>query len=109
MAGFLRDMWEESFLLILFNFLWVLASVPGWLVFGYGGIDRDFPVLMLGPLRLLPWPFFTFALQSTAADIGERRAVGLASFFQAGRRHWRPAYAWGILNLVVGAIVAANL
>jgi hypothetical protein len=109
LAGFLRDWREESFLLILFNFLWVAASLPGWLVLAYGAVGRDLAVVLLGLILLVPWPFFTFALQASAAEVGEGRPVGVSSFFQAGWRSRGAAYAGGGINLLLVLLVASNL
>ena len=63
---------------------------------------------MLGLILLLPWPFFTFALQAAAAAIGQGRAIGIGSFFGLGRDHWHAAYLWAGVNLAALALLAAN-
>jgi len=103
-----QDLREESFLLILFNFLWMGASVPGMVLLGYGAVARFLPLALLGLLLLLPWPVATFALFQTAADIGERRVVSLGSFLRAGLRTWKVAFAWAGMTLIVLALLLSN-
>ena len=103
------DIWGESFLVILFNILWVVGSAPGLLILGYGALSRNLYLLLGGLIALLPWPFMTFSLFHATYDIVEEKAVGFGRFFSEGRRVWRPAYVWGGLNLVVIAVLVANI
>jgi hypothetical protein len=108
LVGTFRDFREESFLLIVYNLLWVVASIPGFLLLGYGAAARFLPFTLGGLVVLLPWPIATFALFHSAADIGERRAVGLGSFLRAGGNLWRAAYAWALPAVLVTALLVAN-
>ncbi len=80
------DFVEEIFLLILFNMLWSLSA-----------------------FLVLPLPFATAGLTWVAAEIGEGKAIKLRTFFEGGRRYWKPAYLWGLANLVAWALVLINL
>jgi uncharacterized membrane protein YesL len=79
------DFFEELFLLILFNLLWSISA-----------------------LLVLPLPFAAAGLAWAAAEIGEGKAINWRTFFEGGRRYWRPAYRWGLLNLVVWALIFVN-
>jgi uncharacterized membrane protein YesL len=86
LSGAASDVVAESFLLIVFNFLWLALS-----------------------LLVLPLPFAFGGMFYAAREIGERRAVGVRTFFHGGRRYAGPLYRWGALNLVVGVVVIANI
>jgi uncharacterized membrane protein YesL len=84
-AAFL-DFVDEIFLLALFNLLWVLSA-----------------------FLVLPFPFATAGLAWVALEIGEGKAISWRTLFQGGRRYWKPAYVWVLINLVVWAITFFNL
>lgn len=79
------DLVEEVFWLILLNILWCILAV-----------------------LVLPMPFATAGLAWVAATIGEGKVVSLRTFIEGGRRLWKPAYLWGLANLVVAAIFWLN-
>ncbi len=79
------DFFEEIFLLILFNILWSVSA-----------------------LLVLPLPFAAAGLAWAAAEIGEGKAIKWRTFFEGGRCFWRPAYRWGLLNLVVWVLIFVN-
>ena len=83
--GFL-DLIEEIFLLCLFNLLWALSLVP------------------LG----LAMPFATAGLAWAAAEIGQGKAISWRTFFEGGRRYWKPAYLWALINLVSWILIVVN-
>ncbi|OGO20573.1 MAG: hypothetical protein A2Z14_15985 [Chloroflexi bacterium RBG_16_48_8] len=103
------DIWSESFLLILFNVIWVLGSAPGLLLLAYGAITRAVLLLLIGFITIIPWPFLTFSLFHMAYEVGEGKAIGFRRFFVLGRQVWRQAYLWGGMNLVVIPILVANI
>lgn len=80
------DFIEEIFLLILFNIFWCVSA-----------------------LLVVPLPFATVGLAWVAAEISEGRAIKLKTFFDGGQRYWKPAYLWGLINLVVWGIMFANV
>jgi uncharacterized membrane protein YesL len=80
------DFIEELFLLMVFNLLWVV-----------------------GALLVLPFPFATAGLAWVAAEIGQGKAIHLRTFFDGGRRYWKPAYIWGLINLVVWTLLWVNI
>ena len=80
------DLIEEIFLLCLFNFLWVLSLVP------------------LG----LAMPFATAGLAWAAAEIGQGKAISWRTFFEGGRRYWKPAYLWALVNLATWILIYVN-
>ena len=86
LAGAASDIVAESFLLIVFNFAWLVMS-----------------------LLVLPLPFATGGLFHAAREIGDRKAVGWKTFFEGGRQVAGPMYRWGALNLLVGVVVIANI
>ncbi len=79
------DLVEEVFWLILLNILWCIMAV-----------------------LVLPMPFATAGLAWVAATIGEGKVISLRTFIEGGRRLWKPAYLWGLANLVVGGIMWLN-
>jgi uncharacterized membrane protein YesL len=80
------DFIEELFLLMVFNLLWVV-----------------------GALLVLPFPFATAGLAWVASEIGQGKAIHLRTFFDGGRRYWKPAYIWGLINLVVWTLLWVNI
>jgi uncharacterized membrane protein YesL len=80
------DFFEEIFLLILFNILWSISA-----------------------LLVLPLPFAAAGLAWVAAEIGEGKVIKWRTFFEGGRRYWRSAYRWGLLNLAVWGLIFINL
>ncbi len=103
------DLWSESFLLILFNILWVVGSAPGLLILGYGALSRTLLLIVMGLIALILWPFMTFSLFYVTHEIVEGKAIGFRAFFSEGRRVWRKAYVWGGVNLIVIAVLVANI
>lgn len=103
------DIWGESFLLILFNVLWVAGSAPGFLLIAYGAISRTLIFLFAGIMVLFPWPFLTFSLFRMAYEVGEGRAIGFRMFFTEGRKNIRQAYIWSAVNLIIMPILLTNI
>lgn len=97
----LGDFREESFLLVLANFLWVVCTVPGALVLGAGLAGSQAMVVLAGVVLLLPWPIATFGLFALAYKTARRLPVGLKSFFDDMRLGWRQALWWGGVNVLV--------
>jgi uncharacterized membrane protein YesL len=103
------DIWDEIFLLGLFNILWVLGTMPGLWLIGLGLGGELFLFIPLGILLLLPWPFVTFSLFYIVRDVGEGKSIHFSDFFNYGRQTWRAAYLWGGVNIAVIFIVWVNL
>ncbi|HRV92592.1 MAG TPA: hypothetical protein P5526_10555 [Anaerolineae bacterium] len=80
------DIWDEMFKLMVFNIIWVLAT-----------------------LIVLPWPFVTFGLFYTVKDIGEGNGIKFSSPFTYGLQVLKPAYIWAIINLGVFLGIFLNL
>jgi hypothetical protein len=80
------DIAAESFLFIVYNFLWVVMS-----------------------LLIIPLPFATGGLFFAAREVSARRSVGWRTFFVGGRQVARPMYVWGALNLGVALILITNI
>jgi uncharacterized membrane protein YesL len=80
------DFIEELFLLMVFNLLWVVAA-----------------------FLVLPFPFATAGLAWTAAEIGQGKAIHWRTFFDGGRRYWKPAYLWALINLAVWTLLWVNV
>jgi hypothetical protein len=104
-----RDLWEESFLLMVFNLIWALTSLPGLALLGYGASGRDLLVLVLGVAALALWPLSTFGLFHAAAQAGHRSPVHLRTMLDGARRTPGLAFRWGALGLAVSGLLAANL
>ncbi len=79
------DLIEEIFLLCLFNILWSISA-----------------------LLVLPLPFATAGLAWAAAEIGQGKAINWRTFFEGGRRHWKSAYLWALVNLVTWILIYVN-
>lgn len=106
---FPRDFLEESFLLILLNIVWIVASLPGLLVGGYGAFVRSLSFIALGVILMAPLPFVTLGAFSVVHRVGEGKTIGLRSFLREGKRLAGIAYLWGGVNLLVVAILFANI
>src|SRR5512135_1035005 len=79
------DLLEEMFWLILFN---LLLAVLG--------------------LLILPLPLMVAGLAWVASEIGQGKAIGWRTFVDGARRYWKPAYLWGLLNVVTWLIIIIN-
>ncbi len=113
MIGILRravkDIWNESFFLMIFNFLFAAASIPGFLLVSYAAGNRDLLVAVVGLAMLALWPFATFGLFSAAAEVVARHALHLGTFFQGGRKTLGLAVRWGLMNLAVLVLLMVNV
>lgn len=103
------DLWEESFLLVLANILWVVGAVPGLALISMGIINLFLPFLVLGLVVLFPLPYVTFGLFFLAHQVGQRRAISFKTFFIGGKRLWKQAYLWGGVNTLVIIILLGNV
>ncbi len=79
------DLIEEMFWLFFFN---LLSAVLG--------------------LLILPLPLMAAGLAWVAAEIGQGKAIGWRTFVDGARRYWKPAYLWGLLNVVTWVIIVIN-
>jgi uncharacterized membrane protein YesL len=80
------DLWEEMFYALVFNIIWVVGTV-----------------------LIIPWPFVTFGLFFTVYDVGQGKGIKLSTFFRHARRHLKPAYIWGGINLAIFIILGTNI
>jgi hypothetical protein len=104
-----RDLWAESFLLMVFNLIWALTSLPGFALLAYGAVGRDLLSLGLGVAALALWPLSTFGLFHAAAQSAQRSPVHLRTMLDGARRAPGLAYRWGASGLAVSGLLAANL
>ena len=103
-----RDLWNESFFLMAFNFLFAVSALPGFLVLSYALTSRQIVLVGIGLVALLAWPFTTFGLFHAAARAVARDTVHLRTFVEGGRRRLGLAYRWGGLNVAVLGILVVN-
>lgn len=80
------DLWDELLYMVIFNVICVCCLVV-------------FPL----------FPFALFGLFYIAYDIGKGKAVKLSLFFSYAKQTWTLAATWGGINLLVMAILIANL
>jgi hypothetical protein len=106
--GTLRDLWEESFHLILFNVLWLIGSLPGLALIALGASSRELIILGLGLILAVPFPYVTFGIFHAVGEVVQGNAVGTKTFFSGGRQFLSVAYTWGGINLVILALLYAN-
>ena len=104
-----QDIWNESFFLMIFNFLFTAASIPGFLLLSYAVRNRDLLVGIGGLAAVAFWPFATFGLFSAAAEAVARRTIDFRTFFRGARRALGLAYRWGLMNLAVLAVLISNV
>jgi uncharacterized membrane protein YesL len=64
---------------------------------------------VIGTVLIIPWPYVTFGLFSTAYDIGQAKAIKLNAFFVNAQRIWKLAYIWGGINLGMLIILGINI
>ncbi|MBM2842451.1 MAG: hypothetical protein HW404_288 [Anaerolineales bacterium] len=103
-----RDLWNESFFLMAFNFLFAVSALPGFLVLSYAVTSRQIVLAGIGLMTLLAWPFTTFGLFHAAARAVARDPLHLRTFVEGGRRRLGLAYRWGGLNVVVLGVLVVN-
>lgn len=103
------DLREESFLLVLANFFWIVCTIPGVLLLG-AALESSNLLLWAGGIPvLLPAPFAVFGLFSLVYNTARRRPVGIKRYVDDTRRLWRQAYLWGGVNLLVLIVLLVNL
>jgi hypothetical protein len=93
---------------MLFNFIFAVSALPGFLLLSYAVSSRQLLLGALGLLALAAWPFTTFGLFHAAAGAVARDPIHLRTFFVGGRRHLALAYRWGALNVGVMGVLAVN-
>lgn len=103
-----RDLWAESFLLMAFNLVWALTSLPGLALIGTGAISRDLILIGLGLVAMALWPLSTFGLFHAAAQAAHRRAVHFRTLLDGARAAPALAYRWGAIALAGTGLLAAN-
>jgi uncharacterized membrane protein YesL len=65
-------------------------------------------LLALLGLLILPLPLLAAGLAWVAAEIGQGKAIGWQTFVDGARRYWKPAYLWGLINVVTWIIIVVN-
>lgn len=100
----LRDLFDEFFLLIICNLLWLLISAPlffvAYVLLSAGGTVLAVVAALLGVLPAGP---ATAALTAISYRVSDGRAIKLADFFAGMRSHARQGWA------VLGAFVAGAI
>ncbi len=104
-----RDIWNESFFLMIFNFFFAAVSIPGFLLVSYAARNREGVVAVLGLATLALWPMATFGLFSAAAEVVARRTLHVGTFFRGARKSLGLAYRWGLMNLAVLVLLMVNV
>jgi uncharacterized membrane protein YesL len=82
----IRDLWEEMFILIFCNLVWVLAMIP-----------------------IVTLPAATGALFYLTHKIADGRAVNFADFKYGFRHYFRQSSLLGLANLVIIVLILVNL
>jgi len=85
-ARTLRDVWDGLVPLAVLNFMWFALSLT---------------VVLLPPA--------TVAMFAAAHELGRGHQVDAVEYLAAVRRHFRRAWAWGLLNAAVIGMLALNL
>ena len=80
------DFIDDILWLVVLNMLWCVAAVT-----------------------VVAMPLVSAGMAWVAAEIGEGKVVNWRTFVEGVRRYWKQAYVWGLINLVVGALVGLNL
>ena len=116
------DFWDEILLLMIFNIVWVLGTIPG-LYFILRGVLEGMLNMMetqvpgtvslvsvvVGIIAFLPWPFVTFGLFAVAYDIGQGKGIKFRDFFSGAARLWKQAYIWAGINLGLMFVAGVNI
>lgn len=105
----LRDLWDEFVFLILLNLVWVVAAVLPilpWLL-----LQAESPLLLVGMslILLVPLAVVSAAICWVTNQITHGRSVGWSTFVHGTRRYWLKGLVVAGVNLVVLALIAANL
>jgi hypothetical protein len=103
-----RDLWHESCLLMIFNFIFAVSALPGFLLLSYAFSIRQLGLGALGLLALAAWPFTTFGLFYAAARAVSGAPIHFRTFIDGGRTRIGLAYRWGVLSLVVMGVLVVN-
>ncbi|HEY84729.1 MAG TPA: hypothetical protein G4N96_06420 [Chloroflexi bacterium] len=101
-------LWDESFLLVIFNVLTVII-VAGGPVLLMTGLTGSIESLLLGAPLLLAMPLAIFGLFWLTYQISEGKAVKFSAYFLGAKALLKPAYVWGGINLGVGFLLATNI
>ncbi len=82
----LRDTWLDLWSALVCNITWLLACI-----------------------LILPGPPATLALYYYANQTVRGEAIYVSDFFKAIPRYWKVSWRWGIVNLIVLAILAGDV
>src|SRR5919109_929161 len=80
-----RDTWQELWTILLVHILFLFAN-----------------------LLILPGPPATLALFYYGNRIAHGEIATERDFLHAMRRYWRPAWRWGVLNLLVVGLLSGD-
>ena len=82
----LKDAWEDLWTVLVCNLIWLLSV-----------------------LLIIPGPPATLALFYYTNRLAHGEVADLADFWQALRRYFAPAWRWGLINLVLVAILVGDM
>lgn len=100
----LRDLFDEFFMLIVCNLIWVLISLPA-VFFAYLALLAEAPLIAGAALLLgvLPAGPATAGLTAISYRVSDGRAIKLADFFAGMREFARQG--WAVLGLFVAGML----
>lgn len=100
--------WEELFYLCICNFITFLTLFFGPMLL-FIALAGNFYLVPVGLILLLLAPPAIFGLFFMVHEIGQDKAIKLATYFEGAKQFLKPAYIWGGINLVLGIVLIVNI
>jgi len=101
--------WDDSILLILFNFVCFLSLLPALLFYSVTQSDPSVLASVVNTWLVLPFAFFIFALYHVLFDCRQDIVISIKSFLGYIRSTWKSALIFGVINIMVALLVGWNL
>lgn len=101
--------WDDSILLIVFNFICFLSLLPALLFYSVTSGTASVLTSIINTVLFLPCVFFVFALYHVAFDCRRSIVIGFRSFFGYLRSTWKQAFIFGLANVLWALLVGWNL
>ena len=101
--------WDDSILLIIFNFVCFLALLPALLFYSVTIANRTILIAIINTVLVLPFVFFIFALYYVLFDCRRNIVIKIKTLFGYIRSTWKDALIFGVINLLFVLLVSWNL
>lgn len=101
--------WDDSILLLLFNFLCFLAVLPALLFFTVTRTNFSVVTSIVNTALFLPLTFFLFALFAVLYDGRQGIHISFRKYLSYLRKTWKQALIFGSVNFLVVMLIGWDL